>query len=69
MLFKVECIEHHTGSDGRPESTLNSSRASFGSGDKSTCLVDQRPKGFRMLPYDIGSGRLKREWPGNRTQG
>ena len=46
MLFKVQCIEHHTGSNGRPESVVNSSRASFGSGDKSTRLVDQRPKGI-----------------------
>ena len=46
MLFKVQCIEHHTGSNGRPESVVNSSRASFGSGDESTGLIDQWPEGF-----------------------
>ena len=69
MHFKVQCIEYHTGSNGRPELVVISSKASLESGDKSTLLVDQSIKGFRMLSYDTGSGRLKREWPGNRTQG
>ena len=47
MLFKVQCIEHHTGSDGRPESVVNSSRASLGSGDKLICLVDRSLRVFR----------------------
>ena len=69
MYFKDHCIEHHTGSNGRPESVVNSSRASFGSGYESIRLVDKRANGFRILPYDTGSGRLRREWPGNRIQG
>ena len=69
MLFDVQCIEHHTGSIGRPVLTVNSSRASFGSRDRSACLVNQTPEGFQMLPYDTESRDLKTRCSRKQIQG